>query len=211
MKFKMINGNDIQCVVTEEEMKQYGLGINDIFSNTQKAQSFLNEILDLVEEETGCFVGDGAKTVQAVCLPDNAVALTFSDRKGAEDTVSELAEKKIAVLGFHTIAEAIAFTRSLDFSGYEHAMFCTEKDMFYAAWQRSIIFLQRRLNMRRQLKKMNGVRLIWMSMREYLYRGMPCMYWQIYKISFRLQMKGKGFRKNHTGSSFPFCEKCREK
>lgn len=131
MKFKMINGNDIQCVVTEEEMKQYGLGINDIFSNTQKAQSFLNEILDLVEEETGCFVGGGAKTVQAVCLPDNAVALTFSDRKGAEDTVSELAEKKIAVLGFHTIAEAIAFTRSLDFSGYEHAMFCTEKDMFY--------------------------------------------------------------------------------
>ena len=68
MKVKMINGNDIQCVVTEEEIRQYGLEMNDIFSNTGKAQSFLNEILDLVEEETGCVVGDGAKTVQAVCL-----------------------------------------------------------------------------------------------------------------------------------------------
>ena len=133
MKVKMINGNDIQCVVTEEEIRQYGLEMNDIFSNTGKAQSFLNEILDLVEEETGCVVGDGAKTVQAVCLPGNAVALTFSDREGAEfpEEASLLPEKKLEVLGFGTITEAIAFTRSLDFTEYDRAKFCKEKEIFY--------------------------------------------------------------------------------
>lgn len=133
MKVKMINGNDIQCVVTEEEIRQYGLEMNDIFSNTGKAQSFLNEILDLVEEETGCVVGDGAKTVQAVCLPGNAVALTFSDRESAEfqEEASLLPEKKLEVLGFGTITEAIAFTRSLDFTEYDRAKFCKEKEIFY--------------------------------------------------------------------------------
>lgn len=132
MKFKMINGNDIQCVITEEEMKQYGLGINDIFSNTLKAQYFLNEILDMVEEETGYFIGDGAKTVQAVCLPGNAVALTFSDREeDVEPEYDEEYEKQLEVLQFKTIAETIAFTRKVDVSKYDKAMFCKEKDSFY--------------------------------------------------------------------------------
>lgn len=131
MKFKMINGNDIQCVVTEEEMRQYGLGINDIFSNTQKAQYFLNEILDLVEEETGYFIGDGAKTVQAVCLPGNAVALTFSDKEDVEQEFCEECGRKLEVLQFKTIAETIAFTRKLDADRYDKAMFCKERDNFY--------------------------------------------------------------------------------
>lgn len=40
MKVKMINGNDIQCVVTEEEIRQYGLEMNDIFQIRGKHSLF---------------------------------------------------------------------------------------------------------------------------------------------------------------------------
>lgn len=130
MKFKMINGSDIQCVVTEEEMRSYGLEVNDIFSNTQKAQYFLNEILDRVEEETGYFIGDGAKTVQAVCLPGNAVALTFSDSE--EESVPEIiSEKKIEVLRFQTITDAGLFCQKLNWEKYHTGILCKEKESFY--------------------------------------------------------------------------------
>ena len=125
MKFKMINKKDIQCVVSEEEMKNYGLNVDDIFGNTQKAQSFLNQILDLVEERTGCLVGDGAKTVQAVCLPGNAVALTFSDSAVEEEKAKP--GKKIEIVTFRSLAESIVFSQKLCFERYDSSMLCREK------------------------------------------------------------------------------------
>lgn len=128
MKFKMINGSNIQCVVTEEEMERYGLKVEDIFSNTQKAQSFLNEILDLAEEEMGCPIGDGTKTVQAVCIPGNALVLTFSDK---EETLTEDTEEELAMLGilyFHTVAEIIAFAKKVSWGRYENTALYKEKE-----------------------------------------------------------------------------------
>ena len=46
----MIDGSNIQCVVTEEEMQRYGLRVEDIFSNTEKAQDFLKHKLQHVQE-----------------------------------------------------------------------------------------------------------------------------------------------------------------
>lgn len=125
----MIDGSNIQCVVTEEEMERYGLKVEDIFSNTQKAQSFLNEILDMAEEEMGCPIGDGTKTVQAVCIPGNALVLTFSDKEDVR--TEENAEEDMPLIGilyFKTIAEIIAFCQKLSWGRYDNAVLYKEKE-----------------------------------------------------------------------------------
>ncbi|MDD6169837.1 MAG: adaptor protein MecA [Lachnospiraceae bacterium] len=116
----MIDGSNIQCVVTEEEMQRYGLRVEDIFSNTEKAQDFLNEILDMAEEEMGCPMGDGTKTVQAVCIPGNALVLTFSDKKEIATEESGI-EEFTGILYFNTLSECIAFGKKVEWGRYDDA------------------------------------------------------------------------------------------
>lgn len=123
----MINGSNIQCVVTEEEMEHYGLRVEDIFSNTEKAQDFLNEILDIAEEEMGCPVGDGTKTVQAVCIPGNALVLTFSDKKEMVTEENEV-EEFTGILHFNTLSECIAFGKKIEWGRYDNAALYKDKN-----------------------------------------------------------------------------------
>lgn len=59
MTFKRIDESTIRCIVTEEDMEENGLELDDFFTQSDKAQDFLREIVEQASEEVGYDSGQG--------------------------------------------------------------------------------------------------------------------------------------------------------
>lgn len=80
MDFERIGKNTVQCHMTVEEMHEYGLRIEDFFTNQEKSRDFLEHLVERAGEEIGYEVESGMVSMQLVRLPDDSLIITFSDR-----------------------------------------------------------------------------------------------------------------------------------
>lgn len=85
MEFERIGKNTIQCHVSVEEMDEYGLRIEDFFTNQEKSRDFLEQLVEHAEEEVGYEVEGGMVSMQLMRLPDDSLVITFSE-KGGDDS-----------------------------------------------------------------------------------------------------------------------------
>ena len=53
MRFKRVDKSTVRCIVSQDEIEERGLKIEDLIKNGDKAQEFLNEVVDMAEEEIG--------------------------------------------------------------------------------------------------------------------------------------------------------------
>lgn len=79
MEFERIGKNTIQCHMTVEEMNEYGLRIEDFFTNQEKSRDFLEQLVERAEEEIGYEVEGGMISMQLMRMPDDSLIITFSD------------------------------------------------------------------------------------------------------------------------------------
>ena len=79
MEFSRMGKHTIKCVITEEEIFDMGYTLDEIMSNGERTQEFMNNIFDLAEQEFQTKFDMGIKTVRADFLPDHTLSLTFSD------------------------------------------------------------------------------------------------------------------------------------
>lgn len=79
MKFKRVDQKTVRCIISEQEIIERGLKIEDLLRNGDKVQEFLNEVVDLAEAETGFKLTSGIQAVQAAFLPNRDIVFTFSD------------------------------------------------------------------------------------------------------------------------------------
>ena len=105
MKFKRINVDTVRCIVSETELNENGLQMDDFLHYFGKTEEFLRKIVSLAEEEVGFKVQGGPLSVQVAVLPEHLLALTFSERpdnnilnilqnlKSAVDSLSGLGKK----------------------------------------------------------------------------------------------------------------------
>ncbi len=105
MKFKRINTDTVRCIVSETELNENGLQMDDFLQNDGKTEEFLRKIVSMAEEEVGFRVQGGPLSVQVAVLPEHLLALTFSERpdsnilnllqnlKSAVDSLSGLGKK----------------------------------------------------------------------------------------------------------------------
>lgn len=80
MKFKRINVDTVRCIVTETELNENGLEMDDFLQNDSKTEEFLRKIVSMAETEVGFKVQGGPLSVQVAVLPEHSLALTFSER-----------------------------------------------------------------------------------------------------------------------------------
>lgn len=80
MRFKRVDKSTVRCIVSQDEIEERGLKIEDLIKNGDKAQEFLNEVVDMAEEEIGFKMTSGIQAVQAAFLPNHDVVFTFSDK-----------------------------------------------------------------------------------------------------------------------------------
>lgn len=79
MKFKRINENVIRCVVSKEEMYDYGLEVSELVDNRDKAEDFLRRVMQEARYELNYKTNGGALSVQIALLPEGDIAMTIAE------------------------------------------------------------------------------------------------------------------------------------
>ena len=80
MKFKRIDVDTVRCLISEEELFENGLEVDDSLQNSEKTEDFLRKILARAAEEVGYRIQGGNISIQVAVLPDHVLALTFSEK-----------------------------------------------------------------------------------------------------------------------------------
>lgn len=94
MKYRKINEATVQCIITEEDMLEYGLTLSDIFERNPKGEEFLRDVIERAHEEVGYKINSGNIAMQITPLKDKGMVLTFTDDSPAafRDILSHLKE-----------------------------------------------------------------------------------------------------------------------
>lgn len=79
MKYKKINEATVQCIISEDDMTEYGLTLSDIFERNEKGEGFLRDIIERAHEEVGYQIGNGNIAMQITPLKDKGLVVTFTD------------------------------------------------------------------------------------------------------------------------------------
>lgn len=94
MEYKKINDATVQCIVTAEDMLEYGLTLSDIFERNEKGEGFLRDIIERAHDEVGYTVDGESIAMQITPLQDKGLAVTFTNESpmGFRDILQHLKE-----------------------------------------------------------------------------------------------------------------------
>ncbi len=94
MKYKKINDATVQCIITEEDMLEYGLTLSDIFERNEKGEEFLRDIIERAHDEVGYTISGESIAMQITPLKDKGLAVTFTNDSpaGFRDILQHLKE-----------------------------------------------------------------------------------------------------------------------
>lgn len=79
MKFRRIDDTTVRCIVSKEDMQEYGIALEDFFKNKGKIHDFLHVVVEKAEEEVGYEPKDGMLSMQIMPLSQSTIAITFSE------------------------------------------------------------------------------------------------------------------------------------
>lgn len=101
MEYKRIDENTIRCIVTEEDMENFGLNLDEFLSHSGKSEEFLQYIVAEARDELGYQNDKGIVSMRLEVLGDGRVSLTFGSgdeqqiREQVLKYLKELAESRI--------------------------------------------------------------------------------------------------------------------
>lgn len=84
MKFSRIDEATIRCILTEADLKERDIVLEDFFRNKEKVQSFFEEIVEEAKKEVSYEATSGILAVQVMPLPENGLSIVFSENQEAE-------------------------------------------------------------------------------------------------------------------------------
>jgi adapter protein MecA 1/2 len=90
MKFSRIGKHTIRCIISEEEISDLGYTLEEIMSNGERTQEFMNQIFDIAEQRFETKFELGIKTVRADFMSDHTLSLTFSEHPGSDEMMEHL-------------------------------------------------------------------------------------------------------------------------
>ena len=95
MKFIRVNKDTVNCIITEDDMDEQGLKLEDLFHKSQEAMDFLHEVMERAIEEVDYKPTGDFTPMQITVLPDHSISLTLSENlEGAfADMLKNLTEK----------------------------------------------------------------------------------------------------------------------
>jgi adapter protein MecA 1/2 len=90
MKFSRVGKHTIRCIISEEEISDLGYTLEEIMSNGERTQEFMNQIFDIAEQRFETKFELGIKTVRADFMSDHTLSLTFSEHPGSDEMMEHL-------------------------------------------------------------------------------------------------------------------------
>ncbi|SEP91209.1 MULTISPECIES: adaptor protein MecA [Butyrivibrio] len=92
MKFNRVDDTRVECIISEEDLEEYGIGLQDLLTKKKEAMDFLREIIEKAEEEVDFKPIDGAMMpMQVTVTPDKRISITLSE--DPDGTIQDLLEK----------------------------------------------------------------------------------------------------------------------
>ncbi len=83
MEFKRINKDTVTCIITEDDMDEQGIKLEDLFEKKKEAMDFLHEVMRRAEEEVDYKPTGSFMPLQITVLPDHSISLTLSENASA--------------------------------------------------------------------------------------------------------------------------------
>ena len=95
MEFKRINKDTVTCIITEDDMFEQGIKLEDLFEKKKEAMDFLHEVMRKAEEEVDYKPTGSFMPMQITVLPDHSISLTLSENASASfgEILKNLTEK----------------------------------------------------------------------------------------------------------------------
>lgn len=93
MEYKRIDENTIRCIITEEDMQDYGLDLDEFLTHSPKSEDFLRHIIEEARQELGYQAKHGMVSMRLEVLSDGRISLTFvngDEKKVAEQVMRHL-------------------------------------------------------------------------------------------------------------------------
>ncbi|SHI15177.1 adapter protein MecA 1/2 [Butyrivibrio fibrisolvens DSM 3071] len=92
MKFNRVDDTRVECIISEEDLEEYGIGLQDLLTKKKEAMDFLREIIEKAEEEVDYKPMEGTcMPMQVTVTPDNRISITLSE--DPDGTIQDLLEK----------------------------------------------------------------------------------------------------------------------
>ena len=94
MRYKKINDATVQCIITAEDMLEYGLTLSDIFERNEKGEGFLRDIIERAHDEVGYTINGENIAMQITPLQNQGIVVTFTTESpaGFRDILQHLKE-----------------------------------------------------------------------------------------------------------------------
>ena len=83
MEFKRINKDTVTCIITEDDMFEQGIRLEDLFEKKKEAMDFLHDVMRKAEEEVDYKPTGSFMPMQLTVLPDHSISLTLSENASA--------------------------------------------------------------------------------------------------------------------------------
>lgn len=115
MRFKRIDEETVRCLISESELNENGLELDDFLNNKGKTEDFLKKIIAMAEQEVDYKVQGGPISVQVAVLENHTLALTLSEKQ--EQNIVDMLKNlrsAVEVLAGVTKEGAEALERSTD-------------------------------------------------------------------------------------------------
>lgn len=99
MKITRIDYQTVNCIITEEDLDEQGLRLEDLLTKKEDAMDFLKLILTRASEEVGYHPVGNMTSMQAIMLSDGTISLTISENPAGNlrDALQMITER----LGVH--------------------------------------------------------------------------------------------------------------
>ncbi|MGI5989157.1 MAG: adaptor protein MecA [Lachnospiraceae bacterium] len=91
MKFIKLASNSFKCILSKQDFEDYNLTIHDfVAQDSEKIKSFITDICQRAEAETGIHLDGQVMSIQMAMQPDHTTVLTISSRNDMDDLFGDL-------------------------------------------------------------------------------------------------------------------------
>ena len=97
MEFYRVNDHMVKCLVTEEDMEQYDIKIEDFFSKNENALMFIQEVVKMAAREVDYKPSGMMTSLQIAPIPDKGIAIFLTEDEEVNADLALRLMKKVGV------------------------------------------------------------------------------------------------------------------
>lgn len=96
MKFRKINDNTINCIITQDDLKKHGINLDDLFDRKKNAVEFIKAIILKAARSVNLNIKNEYTSMRLSVLPDQSVSLTISQDPSESEKIHKEKNKAYA-------------------------------------------------------------------------------------------------------------------